>query len=214
MYLTNNLTNSQHLLYLKYSNGFIHELFSIIKASIYYLYQQYLNNETNNDINKDESLQLIELLKTYCILYKSPDYFINKFENNTEDDQLDKKSSLVLYQTNNTNNTNNTNVVSNIVNIDDNSLFEFWATFTSCWHIFVKHNLEGLYLLFITFRTFDENNLIISKDTCSIINKTLLTLYPFNKEELLDIVTFFNSTTKYKSDIKSVKECNTDLLLK
>ena len=101
-----------------------------------------------------------------------------------------------------------------IIDIDDNSLFEFWATFTSCWHIFVKHNLEGLYLLFITFRTFDETNLIISKEICSTINNTLLTLYTFNKEELLDIVTFFNSCTKHRSEIKSVKECNTDLLLK
>ncbi len=207
MYLTNNLTNSHHLFYLKYSDGFIHELFSIIKASIYYLYQQYIN-EDNKEINKEESFQLIELLKTYCILYKSPNYFINQFENDiNETNEYDKNLSLVSYETNN-------NTVSNIINIDDNSLFEFWATFTACWHIFVKHNLEGLYLLFVTFRTFNKTNLIITKETCSIINNTLLLLYPYNKEELIDIVTFFNSCTKYKTDIKSVTECNTTLFLK
>ena len=209
MYLTNNLTNNHNLLYLNYSDGFIHELLSIIKASVDYLYQQYLNEEQNE--NKDETIQLIELLKTYCILYKSSEYFVNHFENKDakeEDDEI-KNKSLVLSDVL----TNNT-PISNIIDIDNNSLFEFWATFTSCWHIFVKHNLEGLYLLFITFRTFDENNLIISKEICSIINNTLLIFYPYNKEELLDIVTFFNSCTKYKSTIKTVKECNTSLLLK
>jgi len=210
MYLTNNLTNSHNLFYLKYSNHFIHELISIIKASIYYLYQEYLNND-NVDINKEESLQLVELLKTYCILYKSSEYFINKFENNTQDqNDENKKSSIILYDNNN----NNNHIKSNIINVDDTTLFEFWATFTSCWHIFVKHNLEGLYLLFITFRTFDENNLIIPKEICSTINNTLLTLYPYNKEELINIVTFFNNCTKYKTDIKSVKDCDSTFFLK
>ena len=213
MYLTNNLTNNHNLLYLNYSDGFIHELLSIIKASLYYLHQQYLNDSIINTnikskICKDETIQLIELLKTYCILYKSPEYFINYFENKDEEKEDEiKNKSLVLVDRNNTS-------LLNVIDIDDNSLFEFWATFTSCWHIFVKHNLDGLYLLFITFRTFDENNLMITKEICSIINNTLLTLYPYNKDELLDIVIFFNSCSKYKSDIKSVKECNTSFLLK
>ncbi len=200
MYLTltniSNYNKYNDYIYLKCSPNFMDELLYIIKASIFYLNSNYLSE---NLINKEETIQLIELLKTYCIVYKTPEHFSNKFENIEESTNVNNE--LILYP----------QPISNVIDIDNNSLFEFWATFTSCWHIFVKHNLEGLYLLFITFRTFDENNLMISKETCYSITNTLLTIYPYNKEELTDIVVFFNNCVKYKSDIKSIKEL--DILL-
>jgi len=180
------------------------ELFYFIKGSISYLFSLNKSNINNNTEYKDENIQLIKLLETYCILYETNNISITQSQNQLllTDLNSTKVTTEITLKTD-ISNLEDTNII--LSNISDNSLFEFWATFTSCWHIFVKYKLEGLYLLLITFRTFDSEKITISKEIVSTVYNSLLVVYPYNKDELNKLILFFDCAVKNKCGIESKK---------
>ncbi len=179
------------------------DLFYFIKGSVYYL-SSILDKDDN------EILQLIRCLQTYCILYCT-----DKIKETSSQPLLALTYNTTPTQTQVTTNVDikNEDQIPSVLDVTDNELFEFWATFTSCWNIFVKYNLDGLYLLLITFRTFDSEKITISKEITQVIYQSLLIVYPYNKEDLNELVNFFYSATKNKLSIESTTVSQNKYLL-
>jgi hypothetical protein len=179
-----------------------YDIFYFIKGSILYLSFNIESNINFTNEDKSEMLQLIKCLQTYCILYCTEQ--LREIQNKVEEEVKDN-NQLVSSTSISTQNVLNhySTIVPIIVDVPDNELIEFWATFTSCWHIFVKYNLDGLYLLLITFRTFDSEKITISKEITEVVYKSLLSVYPYNKEELTSLIEFFHSAVRTKSGIES-----------
>jgi hypothetical protein len=159
-------------------DNFNQELTHIITGAIKYI-EFYLHNIDFSSIvsNFDETIKnelcdILHTLKTYCIIYNLP-------------------ITNLLTSSDSTN--------SDSTNCD--KVIEYWAIFTSQWNLFVKYKLDGLYIFILSIRTFDKNELIITKEQTSIIYNTLLVLYPFNKDNLIHLIDFFELGVKTKSDI-------------
>jgi hypothetical protein len=101
---------------------------------------------------------------------------------------------------------------SKIIPITEEDCFEFWATFTSCYNLFVLYKIDGLFMFILTCKTFDENMFYLSEENCSLIFKTLINIYKFNEDELLSLCSFFQLANQYKCSIYCDKQEEAKLL--